>query len=205
MTDNTADLWAWLYAEADDQTPVWADVTCVAVVEPTAHADVTACLAALEASDVQPDRVVIGSVEADLDADWVWLLSATARPAPDALRHLLTAVERHPEFDVIGPLLIEPRRRGPGVMISQFGQTLSAGGRLRGLVEPGELFQGQLETTDALGVDACGMLVRGSTWKQLGGLNDTLPPSHRGIDFGWRATLAGARVAVEPSAHVVDR
>ncbi|MGB7962653.1 MAG: hypothetical protein WCF12_06790 [Propionicimonas sp.] len=205
MNDDTADLWAWLYTAREEETPAWADVKCVAVIEPTASADATACLAAVTAGDVQPDRIVIGSPDRDLDAEWLWLLSANGRPAPDALRQLLTAVERHPEFDVIGPLLIEPRRRGPGVMISQFGQTLTGGGRLRGLVEPGELFQGQLETTDALGVDPCGILVRGSVWKELGGFNTALPPSHQGLDFGWRATLAGRRVAVEPTAHVVDR
>lgn len=205
MNDDTADLWAWLYTAREDETPAWADVECVAVIEPTAQADATACLAAVTAGDVQPDRIVIGSPETDLDAEWLWLLTATGRPAPDALRQLLSAVARRPELDVVGPLLIEPRRRGPGVMISQFGQTLTAGGRLRGLVEPGELFQGQLETTEALGADQCGILVRGSVWQELGGFNTALPPSHRGLDFGWRATLAGKRVAVEPTAHVVDR
>ncbi len=205
MNDDTADLWAWLYTAREEELPAWADVVCVAVIEPTAHTDATACLAAVTAGDVQPDRIVIGAPETDLDAEWLWLLTATGLPAPDALRQLLTAVARHPEFDVIGPLLIEPRRRGPGVMISQFGQTLTGGGRLRGLVEPGELFQGQLETTEALGVDQCGILVRGSVWQELGGFTTALPPSHRGLDFGWRATLAGRRVAVEPTAHVVDR
>ena len=82
---------------------------------------------------------------------------------------------------------------------------MSRSGRIHSLVEAGELYQGQLETTVALGVPASGMLVRGEAWRSLGGFTSGLPESHWGIDFGWRANLAGRKVVSEPRAQVITR
>jgi hypothetical protein len=49
-----------------------------------------------------------------------------------------------------------------------------------------------------------GLLARTSLWEFLGGFNLDLPAELQGVDFGWRANLAGAKVIVEPDAEVVD-
>ncbi|MEA5117712.1 MAG: hypothetical protein VB036_08840 [Propionicimonas sp.] len=206
MTDTAEldeDPWAWLYAQDGDDGPAWADVVVTAVVEPVPGGNVERCRREVEAGDVVPDQIVVDDPDPGSAADWLWLLTADCEPSPGALKHLLVALDRNPDLDVVGPLLVEPRRHGPGIVIAQYGQTISSNGRLRSLVPSGELYQGQLERADALGVDAAGMLVRGDVWRELGGFNRDLPHAFRGIDFGWRATLAGHRVAVEPAAQVV--
>jgi hypothetical protein len=205
VTDHTEDPWAWLHEQSAQQRAPWADVVVTAWLtadEPEARAAVRELV---EAGEVEPDEVLEGPPPADAPAEWLWLLPAGAAPAPDALRQLLTALHRQPDLDVVGPLLVAPRRRGPGTVISQFGQTITSSGRLRPLVEPGELYQGQLEGSYSLGVDTLGMLVRGDVWRELGGLDAHLPENFQGIEFGWRAVLAGHLVAVEPAAQVVDR
>lgn len=207
MTDNAVlddDPWAWLHTGDDADGPAWADVSVTAVITPVPDGDVERCRRAVEAGDVTPDHLMVDDPDPASAADWLWLLTGESEPAPGALRQLLVALERHPGLDVVGPLLVAPRRRGPGTVIAQFGQTVSSNGRLRGLVPSGELYQGQLEFRDALGVDATGMLVRGEVWRELGGFTPELPAGFRGLDFGWRATLAGHEVAVEPSAQVVN-
>jgi hypothetical protein len=205
VTDHTEDPWAWLHEQSARERAPWADVVVTAYLtaaEPEARATVRALV---EACEVEPDEVRDGPPPADAPDEWLWLLPGGAAPAPDALRQLLTALHRQPDLDVVGPLLVAPRRRGPGTVISQFGQTITAAGRLRPLVEPGELYQGQLEGSYALGVDTLGMLVRGEVWRELDGLDAHLPDSFQGIEFGWRAVLAGHLVAVEPAAQLIDR
>lgn len=204
MTDLPEDPWAWLHNRSDADRPRWADAEIIAVVEPRPGAEVARCVAALEAGELDPDEIVVDDARPDQAGEWLWLLSADCEPAPNALGALLVALERHPELDVVGPLLVEPRRRGPGTLVRQFGQTVTATGRIRGLVPPGELYQGQLQTTEALATDAAGMLVRGDVWRALGGFNRELPASHRGAEFCWRARLAGHEVAVEPDVQVVS-
>ena len=106
--------------------------------------------------------------------------------------------------DIVGPLLIEPRRRrGRAVRISEAGQTLTTDGLITGVVAEGELDQGQLDGARVLGVNACGMLVRASVWEALGGLDPALPSSIQGLEFSWRARLAGHDVVTQPNARVV--
>ena len=140
----------------------------------------------------------------DAEGDWIWVVPDDTEPAPDTLSALLDRVRAEPDAAVVGALLIEPRRRGAGTMVSNWAQTISGSGRLRPLTDPGELYQGQLESVTALGVPAAGMLVRGDAWRFLGGFNAELPRSLWGLDFGWRANLAGYRVLAEPRAQLVD-
>ncbi len=127
-----------------------------------------------------------------------------SNPRPSTLSALLDRVRAEPDAAVVGALLIEPRRRGAGTMVSNWAQTISGGGRLRPLTDPGELYQGQLESVRALGVPAAGMLVRGDAWRFLGGFNTELPRSHWGLDLGWRANLAGYKVVADPRAQLID-
>ncbi|MGC4152316.1 MAG: hypothetical protein QM628_04475, partial [Propionicimonas sp.] len=204
MTDLPEDPWAWLHTRGSGDGPRWADAEVTAIVEPRPGVDVSRCVAAIEAGDLTPDEIVVDDARGDQAGEWLWILPADSEPLPGALSALLVTLERRPELDVVGPLLVEPRRRGPGTLIRQFGQTVTASGRIRGLVPPGELYQGQLQTTDALATDATGMLVRGEVWRTLDGFNHDLPVSHRGAEFCWRARLAGHEVAVEPAAQVIN-
>lgn len=199
------DPWAWLHAHGADDGPDWAQVEVIAVVQPLPGVSVDRCRTAVEAGVVAPDRIVVDDPLPGLEGEWLWLLPADCEPAPDALRRLLVTLARRPELDVIGPLLVEPRRRSPATVVRQFGQTITSNGRVRSLVAPGELYQGQLQTTETLGVPADGMLVRGEVWRELGGFVAELPATHRGVEFCWRATLAGHRAAAEPDALVASR
>ncbi len=202
--ESPEDPWAWLHA-VDLAAP--ADYTAfrvVAAVLPEQGEPATGrCRDAVDDSDVPVDEVR-DTLPGDAEGDWFWVLPDDAEPAPGTLAALLERVRRDPDAAVVGALLIEPRRRGAGTLVSDWAQTISGSGRLRPLTEPGELYQGQLEATPALGVPAAGMLVRGDAWRFLDGFNPELPRSHRGLDFGWRANLAGYRVVAEPEAHVVD-
>ena len=204
MTDLPEDPWAWLHTRGSSDGPQWADAEVTAIVEPRPGVEAARCVAALEAGDLTPDEIIVDDARRDQPGEWLWILPADSEPAPEALSALLVTLERRPELDVVGPLLVEPRRRGPGTLVRQFGQTVTATGRIRGLVPPGELYQGQLQTTDALATDATGMLVRGEVWRALGGFNRDLSASHRGAEFCWRARLAGHEVAVEPAAQVIS-
>lgn len=74
------------------------------------------------------------------------------------------------------------------------------------LLDRGEIDQGQRdEPREQLGVSTCGMLVRTSVWTELGGLDVALPVFRDGVDFGWRAHLAGYRVVTTPSAELTHR
>ena len=204
MTEDSEDPWAWLHA-ADPERPLdLGAFRVVAAVLPEQGEPATSrCRDAVADSDAWVEEIR-DSLPAEADGDWFWVLPDDAEPTQGALTALLERVRRDPEVAIVGPLLVEPRRRGAGTLVSDWAQTISANGRLRPLTEPGELYQGQLEATPALGVPVAGMLVRGDAWRFLGGLNPELPRSHAGLDLGWRANLAGYRVVAEPGAHVVD-
>lgn len=202
--ESFEDPWAWLHAIDHEAPPDYGSFRVVAAVLPTGDEQGSnRCREAVEESDVLVEEIR-DDLPGDADGDWFWVLPDDAEPAPGTLRALLERVRRDPGAAVVGALLIEPRRRGAGTLVSDWAQTISGSGRLRPLTEPGELYQGQLEAIPALGVPMAGMLVRGDAWRFLDGFNPELPPSHQGLDFGWRANLAGYRVVAEPEAQVVD-
>lgn len=202
--ESHVDPWAWLHTIDEDAPADYSSFRVVAGVLPERGEPFTnRCRAAVDASEV-PVSELRDELPADAEGDWFWVLPDDAEPGPETLAALLDRVLRDPDAAVVGALLIEPRRRGAGTLVSDWAQTISRNGRLRPLTEPGELYQGQLEATPALGVPAAGMLVRGDAWRFLGGLNHRLPRSHWGLDFGWRANLAGYRVVAEPAAQLVD-
>ncbi len=198
------DQWAWLHTIDTEAAPDYSSFRVVAGVLPERGEPFTSrCRAAVEDSDVFVEEFR-DDLPADVVGDWIWVLPDDVEPGPDTLAALLDCVRNHPDAAVVGALLIEPRRRGAGTMVSDWAQTISRNGRLRPMTEPGELYQGQLKTTAALGVPAGGMLVRGDAWRFLGGFNPELPRSHWGLDLGWRANLAGYKVLAEPGAQLVD-
>ncbi|MCC6495715.1 MAG: hypothetical protein IT193_05600 [Propionibacteriaceae bacterium] len=198
------DPWAWLHTIDTEAPPDYSSFHVVAGVLPQRGEPFTSrCRTAVEDSEVFVEELR-DDLPPDVSGDWIWVLPDDAEPGPDTLPALLDRVRSEPDAAVIGALLIEPRRRGAGTLVSDWAQTISGSGRLRPLTEPGELYQGQLKRIPALGVPAGGMLVRGDAWRFLGGFNPELPRSHWGLDLGWRANLAGYRVLAEPKAQLVD-
>jgi len=199
------DPWAWLHEEPEDRVVPIADIDVVAALYPLGtRADQDRLVRAVSSGQARP-RALVGADDVPDDAEWVWVLTDQCEPDHLALVKLLEAVARDRYADVIGCLTVEHRRRGTGVLIRDYGQTMSHTGRLRTLAEPGELYQGQLRARRILGAPVAGMLVRGQVWRALGGVTRELPPSLWGLDLGWRANLMGAQVMIEPDAHVVDR
>jgi GT2 family glycosyltransferase len=134
------------------------------------------------------------------DAGWLWWIHDDSRPAPDALRLLLGAVETSPSVTIAGCKQVElenPRH------LLDVGLTVTRAAEPISLVEPGELDQGQYDgRTDTLAVSAPGMLVRWDVWTELGGIDPAGPLPAAVVDLCWRNRLAGHRVVVVPAAVV---
>lgn len=196
------DPWAWLH-EIDDEESVDLSSFRVVVAMLASDGDQQRCRNAIDAQTT-PVAGIVTELTLDNPADWIWVVPDDTEPDPKALATLLQRVLKQPEASVFGCLLIEPRRRGAGKLVSDWAQTISSNGRMHTLTDPGELYQGQLSSVAALGVPAAGMLVRGDTWRFLGGFNTRLPRSYWGLDFGWRANLAGYSVIAEPEAQLTN-
>ena len=192
--ESYEDPWAWLHAARTSALPDYTQFHVVAGVLPVRgeqqHQLVREALA-----DLVIDVEIRDDLPGDAEGDWIWVVPDDTVPTKDSLTALLDRVRAEPDAAVIGSLLVEPRRRGAGTIISDWAQTITKSGRVRPLTDPGEFYQGQLDAVRALGVPAGGMLVRGDAWRFLGGLNEELPRDYWGLDFGWRANLAGYRAA----------
>lgn len=141
----------------------------------------------------------IALVAPRLDGDAVWLLAQDTAPEREALARLAGALELSPSAAFAAPKLVRWDDRSEivslGVGMTRFGRTI-------GLAD-GELDQGQHDgRTDVLGADVRGLLVRSDAWRELGGLDAALHGADEGLDLGVRARLAGARVALAPTAIV---
>lgn len=196
------DPWAWLREVDAEAEPDFTEFDVVAAIV-GAGGDADRCLAAVQAQDVLVDDIVT-ELGPDTAGDWIWIIPDDTAPTPATLRTLLSRVLKQPEGAVFGGLLIEPRRRGAGRLVSDWAQTISGNGRVRLLTEPGELYQGQLHAGPVLGVPAAGMLVRGDAWRFLGGFNERLPRNLWGLDLGWRANLTGYVVIADPEAQLIN-
>lgn len=160
------------------------------------------------ASDVRSQRVTWrdGDADAPADADaegpveWVWLLHDDAEPAPDALEHLLAAVEADPGLGVVGAKIRGWYHRR---VLLEVGVTIDAGGRRETSLERGEQDQGQHDhRRETLAVASAGMLIRRDVWEELRGFDPYLPLMRDDVDLCWRAWLAGHKVAVATAAVV---
>ena len=132
-------------------------------------------------------------------ADWFWILQDDTAPEPTALARLLETIERSPSVAIAAPKLVQwqnPRQ------IIQLGMTLSPGGQLFAIAA-NQLDQSQHdEVEDVLAVGFSGTLLRVSTYRELGGFDDSAPSLAVHYDFSIRARLGGHRVVVVPTAKV---
>lgn len=144
------------------------------------------------------------SVHAAVDvapaSGWLWILHDDSAPEPDALGVLQRNAAEQPSVAIWGPKVLgwdEPRR------LLEVGVSISRSGRRHTGLEAGEQDQGQYDgQRDTLAVGSAGMLVRRDLWSDLGGFDKTLRFFREDVDFGWRANLAGHRVAVATGAVV---
>jgi GT2 family glycosyltransferase len=136
----------------------------------------------------------------DAASRWVWVLHDDSVPRANALALQLHAGLRSTSVGVVGPKIVsweDPRRLVQlGIQVTRTGRRLASPAR-------GEADQGQYDhRTDVLAVSTCGMLVRRSTFDDLGGFDPSFLDAGADLDFGWRAQLAGHRVIVVPAAVV---
>lgn len=178
---------------ADTTAELLADAAAIDLVI-TLPADTgfaTAVHAGIEAAPILSEEVATSS-------QWLWLLHDDSAPAPAALGALLRNAVDQPSVGVWGPKVLgwdEPRR------LLEAGVSITRSGRRHTGLEPGEQDQGQYHgQRDALAVGSAGMLVRRDVWDDLGGLDQSMRFFRDDIDFGWRANLAGYRVAVATDA-----
>lgn len=132
------------------------------------------------------------------DADLVWLLHDDLAPEPDALAHLVEAMQQDPRLAVVGPKL---RSWEHPDQLRSVGWTIDLTGRADSGVDPGELDQGQRDQQRrVLYVSTAGMLVRRETFDELGRFDRRYHLFRDDLDLCWRAWLAGHDVEVVPDA-----
>lgn len=145
-------------------------------------------------------EAVHSAVDVAADSEWLWLLHDDSAPAADALGVLLAASADQPSVGIWGPKVVgwdEPRR------LLEIGVSISASGRRYTGLERGEQDQGQYDgQRDVLAVGSAGMLCRRDLWSDLGGFERAMHLFREDVDLGWRANLAGHRVAVATDAVV---
>ncbi|WP_375384745.1 glycosyltransferase [uncultured Microbacterium sp.] len=134
-----------------------------------------------------------------LTGDAVWLLAQDTAPEPEALARLAGALELSPSAAFVAPKLVQWDDR---THIVSLGVSMTTWGRAMGLAD-GQLDQGQHDAEeDVLGADVRGLLVRTDAWRELGGIDPALYGADEGLDLGVRARLAGARIALVPTALI---
>ncbi|MDQ1484194.1 MAG: hypothetical protein QOF35_2270, partial [Actinomycetota bacterium] len=137
---------------------------------------------------------------AQAGGQWLWLLHDDSAAAPQALAQLLDAARRSPSVGVAGPKLVS--WDNPSALF-EVGAMITRSGRRVGGPATGEPDQGQYDhRNDVLGVSTSGMLVRRDVFDTLGGFDPGFAQFGDGLDFCWRAQLAGHRVVVAPRARV---
>lgn len=126
----------------------------------------------------------------------LWLIDSDARPEPDALRHLVAALDAHPDLAAVGSALLDPASR----------EVYEVGGRVNcrhgelEIAPPTDWPSRTLVEADYLA--ACSLLVRRKAVEIAGLLPDTFLVSD---DVGWCIRLArrtGGRLACVPASRV---
>ena len=132
-----------------------------------------------------------------IDQGWMWVLRDDTEPAPDALGHLVVAVDGAPSVVIAGP---KQRNATERSVLREFGETMTRWGQRQAIVDR-ELDQAQYDRmSDVLSLGDAGLLVRIDVLDQLGGFDPGLDPLDAPLDLGVRARLAGHRVLAVPQA-----
>lgn len=135
----------------------------------------------------------------DVDADLLWLLAQDTAPEPEALARLAGQLELSPSLAFVAPKLVRVDRLerivSLGVSMTRTGASVE--------LAAGDLDQGQRDgITDVLGSDIRAVLVRGSVFRALRGLDPALRDADEGLDLAVAARLMGGRVSLVPATRV---
>ena len=140
------------------------------------------------------------------EADLVLMLHDDAALDPDALQRLVEAAVGIPRIDhvgVVGCKVVdwnEPRR------LLDVGRSADIFGHAYSPLQPDEIDQGQFDRVlEVLCVSSAALLVTREAWKRAGLIDERLAERHQGLDFCWRARIAGFRVVMMPLARVRHR
>jgi GT2 family glycosyltransferase len=160
-----------------------------------------------------PDRVLVAELDLGFGAAVSMALDARSAAGapyvllvhddlvldPDAVAHLVAALEADPRLAVVGPKLLSWHDDRE---LQSVGWTVDITGRADSGVDEGELDQGQRDQERrTLYVSTAGMLVRRATLDQLGRFDRRYHLFRDDLDLCWRAWLAGHDVEVVPDAR----
>ena len=130
--------------------------------------------------------------------DLILLLHDDLELAPDAVEHLVAALEADERVAIVGPKLRwadDPER------LQSVGASIDITGRVDDGIDPGELDQGQRDgDRRVLFVPTAGMLVRRRVFDELGRFDPRAHAFREDLDLCWRAAIAGHDVEVVPAA-----
>jgi GT2 family glycosyltransferase len=135
----------------------------------------------------------------DPEVDYLWLLHSDARPRPDALRALISEIERN-QAALAGSKLL---KAGTMDELESVGGATDVFGEPYTGLDEGEIDLQQYDVVREVAfVQSASMLVRRDLAQGLRGLDPLLPPVAAGLDFSQRTRLAGGRVISVPSSEV---
>ena len=150
---------------------------------------------ALDSLDAQDARLGRSGPGSD---DLVLVLHDDLELEPDAVAHLVAALEADERVAIVGPKLRwadDPER------LQSVGATIDLTGRVDDGIDPGELDQGQRDAERrVLFVSTAGMLVRRRVLDELGRFDPRAHAFREDLDLCWRAAIAGYDVEVVPAA-----
>lgn len=130
---------------------------------------------------------------------WAFAITSDLDLPPRTLEALLITTQAAAGADVTAPLVLRRASRRTDAFIEWAGMTLTPAGVPVSPEGGGEVDQGQIGTTQVLGVPAVGMLVTADAADRAGGLGAGALP---GLDLGASVTAGGGRVAVTGHAPV---
>src|SRR5690606_22875253 len=138
----------------------------------------------LEGVRVAPD-LETAIAEADQSIDYFWILHSDARPRPDALRALVTEVERNGAALGGSKLLVA----GTPDVLESVGSATDVFGEPYSGLEEGEIDLQQYDVVREVAfVRSASMLVRRDLAQGLRGIDHLLPPIAAGLDLDRKST-----------------
>lgn len=141
-----------------------------------------------------------------VEAEYYVLVNSDIEVAEGWLSPLVEWMDSHPECGICGPKLLSMKEPGyfeyagaAGGLIDRYGFPFCRG-RVLGLVEKD---QGQYDSAAPVSwVSGACLMIRGSLWKRMGGLDDRFFAHMEEIDLCWRVRAAGYGVDIVPQSSV---
>jgi GT2 family glycosyltransferase len=130
-------------------------------------------------------------------AEYLWIMTEGALPAPDALKAAVADADRT-EAGIVGSKIIgaDDTLVSVGVVTDAFGVSYTG-------LDRSEVDQGQYDVVrDVAAVSGRALLIRRDLLAGLGGIDSLMAPQAAAIDIAQRARLKGARIVVSPGSEV---